>query len=256
MCDLVTTAQKLGVHLASKPTDPCGASSGDGITMDDEDRSAATTLVSHVADPGGEIHLPTDDGGGLRGLLRDGKFCEPRPVITITDHTGKNLPVPDEKCSQALDADVAHGIVYALKKVLTQGTAADRGIGVPAGAKTGTSDGSGNTWFVGYTRSLSTAVWVADPSTYPRDYPAPLGEQSAPCRTSRSTGSGTACVFGSTIAGAIWHDFMDKAINGRNNSDWEDPPISMLKGSGIRLPNVIGQPFDQATATLKLPGTR
>jgi membrane peptidoglycan carboxypeptidase len=250
MCNLVTTANKLGVHLASPPGDRCGPRSGDGISINDKAEPLQLPWCQPSLTLGAKSISPMTMAAAYAAFSANGKFCEPRPVVSIRDRSGKNLPVPAEKCSQALDPEVARGVVYVMKKVLTQGTAANRGIGVPAGAKTGTSDESGNTWLVGYTKSLSTAVWVADPNTYPSDYPGRLGSGQRPLHNIRINGKSYGVVYGSTIAGAIWQDYMKQAIKGRNNGDWEDPPVSMLKGSGIRVPNVIGQPFDQAAAAL------
>jgi membrane peptidoglycan carboxypeptidase len=258
MCDLVKTAQKLGVHLASDPMpgkyNECDNISGDGITLDYTKDVLALPYCQPSLTLGAKSIAPLTMAGAYAAFSADGKFCEPRPVISIKDRTGKAQPVPAIKCSQALDPDVAHSVTYALKKVLTQGTAAGKGIGVPAAGKTGTSDASGNTWFVGYTRSLSTAVWVADPNTYPKNYPGRLSSGQRPLHGVTIDGHYWGVVYGADIAGAIWQDYMKQAAQGRDNGDWDNPPGSMLRGSGNKVPNVIGQPIGRAQTMLTAMG--
>jgi membrane peptidoglycan carboxypeptidase len=256
LCDLVETAGKLGVHLASIPskdargTYGCYNSSYKGFAINYDKNPLTLPYCQPSLTLGAKSISPLTMATGYATFSADGKFCEPRPVVAIKDRTGKAMPVPAVKCSQAIDPDVAHGVTYALKKVLTQGTAAGKGIGLPAAGKTGTSDSSANTWFVGYTRSLSTAVWVADPNSYPKGTPNRLenGQRGLEDITIKGTHYGT--VFGATIAGAIWQDFMETAAKGRDNGDWADPPGDMLGGSGNRVPNVIGQPIAAAQAQL------
>jgi membrane peptidoglycan carboxypeptidase len=254
MCDLVKTAQKLGVHLASDPmpgrANECFNASSHGATLDYTKNVLTLPYCQPSLTLGAKSIAPLTMAAAYATFAADGKFCEPRPVVAIKDRKGKPLPVPAVKCSQALDPDVAHGVTYALKKVLTQGTAAGKGIGVPAGAKTGTSDSSGNTWLVGYSRSLSTAVWVADPTTYPKNYPRRLSSGQRGLQNIKINGTPYGNVYGATIAGAIWQDYMKQAVKGRSNGGWEDPPGSMLKGSGKKVPNVIGQPVGPAQAAL------
>ncbi len=52
--------------------------------------------------------------------------------------------------------------------MLTKGTAR-RSLSdsrIPAAGKTGTQQDNTNAWFVGFTRQLTTAVWVGDPDGY------------------------------------------------------------------------------------------
>lgn len=245
MCDLVNTASKIGVHLASTPSAFC------------DDSYKKTPLRLPYCYPSmtlGPMSIsPLTMAAAYAAFAADGKYCEPRPVAAIKDRTGRPQAVPGQKCSRGLTSEVAHGVTYALKKVLTIGTAAGKGIGVPAGGKTGTSDMSGNTWFVGYTRSLSTAVWVADPHSYED---SPLESHQRPLRGITINGKPYRNVYGATIAGAIWQQYMRNAMKGRQAGDWPDPPPSMLKGSGKRMPNLTGQPVPQAKAFLESQGYR
>jgi membrane peptidoglycan carboxypeptidase len=80
----------------------------------------------------------------------------------------------------------------------------------PAAAKTGTdqrgkTDENDNSWTVGYTKSVSAAVWVGDPA-----------------QTALKTKSGRN-VFGATFAGQIWKRFMDVYLEPTKASDDKFP---------------------------------
>lgn len=260
MCDLVQTASKIGVHLASVPskdangTYGCRNNSYKGFTINYDKNPLILPYCQPSLTLGAKSISPLTMAAAYAAFSADGKFCEPRPVVAIKDRSGKAMPVPAVKCSQALDPDVAHGVTYALKKVLTQGTAPGRGIGVPAAAKTGTSDRSANTWLVGYTRSLSTAVWVADPNSYPKNRKDVLESGQRTGENVTIKGRPWGHIYGADIAGGIWQDIMKTAVKGRDNGDWPDPPGDMLKGSGRKVPNVIGQPIGAAQAALTSQG--
>lgn len=254
ICDIIATAEKLGVHLASPPMELCTNTSDEETTLDYK-KSPLTLPWCYPSLTLGAMSIsPLTMATAYASFAANGKYCEPRPIISIKDRTGEPQPVPAEKCTQALDQDVAHGVTFALKKVLTQGTAAGKGIGVPAAGKTGTSDSSGNTWFVGYTHSLSTAVWVANPNTYPSSYPNRLENGQRPLHGIKINGRYWGVVYGGDIAGSIWQEYMKQASRGRNNQDWPGPGGDLLKGSGVRVPNVVGQPIGRAMSTLTSAG--
>ncbi len=258
MCDLVTTAQKLGVHLSSVPSKQlCVTASGNGVTLDYKKNPLTLPYCQPSLTLGANSISPLTMAAGYAAFAADGKFCAPHPVLTVQNRAGKAMPVPAAACSRALDSDVAHGVTYALKKVLTQGTAAGQGIGLPAAGKTGTSDSSANTWFVGYTHSLSTAVWVADPNHYRPDSGRHIlltGQRDG--LSIKIDGHWYGALYGGNLAASIWRDLMKQATKGRDNADWPDPPSSMLQGSGVRLPDVTGQSVAQASIVLTSAGFR
>ncbi|MCW3007126.1 MAG: glycosyl transferase family 51, partial [Solirubrobacterales bacterium] len=97
-------------------------------------------------------------------------------------------------------------VTKALKTVLDHGTAAGLGTGCPAAGKTGTTSSFTDAWFVGYTPRLSTAVWVG----YPKE------------TTSMTAVPGYGEVFGATIPGPIWSQFM-KSAKGSYCNDFPEP---------------------------------
>ena len=89
-------------------------------------------------------------------------------------------------------------VTRALQGVLDHGTAAGMGIGCPAAGKTGTTSSFTDAWFIGFTPSLSTAVWVG--------YPTETASMSAV--------PGYGEVFGATIPAPIWQQYMQGAVAG------------------------------------------
>ena len=90
------------------------------------------------------------------------------------------------------------------------GTGASAKIDRPGGTagKTGTSEGFGDAWFVGYTPELSTSVWMG----------------YADSRKAMENIKGTAKVFGGTLPAATWKDYMTKALAGVPKSAFPLPP--------------------------------
>jgi membrane peptidoglycan carboxypeptidase len=84
------------------------------------------------------------------------------PIVKVVDSKGKTLEDNTRReGTRALDSNVADNVTDALTGVITRGTAHVRGnIGRPAAGKTGTNSNNSDAWFVGYTPTLSTAVWL------------------------------------------------------------------------------------------------
>jgi Membrane carboxypeptidase/penicillin-binding protein len=144
-----------------------------------------------------------------------------------------------------LDPDVANGVTKILKTVLTKGTGSGTGGlagGRPVAGKTGTSDGSNETWFVGYTPQLSTAVWVGTPNDPGNNRVLrnlQLGKQFY---------SGQ--VFGATIAAPIWKQIMDRASTGMPFRDFAEPGGTVQFGDIVSIPRVYGLAVADAMAAL------
>ncbi len=243
LCDIVKVATKLGVHLAAP------AASGDNCGHADTVLPSCQPSLTL----GPKSISPLTMASAYAAFAADGKYCAPRPVVSVTDRTGAKQKVTPLACTQAVSADVAHGVSYALKTVLAYGTAAGKGIpGHVAAGKTGTSDKSANTWFVGYTPFFSTAVWVADPNTYPHHTDTsgqrPLGYMKI---NGHYWGR---YIYGGDIAASIWHDVMTSASSGKPGTGWPNPPSSMLKSTGVKVPDVTGMPAPMAMGRLAAAG--
>ncbi|MGI6658754.1 MAG: transglycosylase domain-containing protein [Dethiobacteraceae bacterium] len=131
---------------------------------------------------------------------------EPRFITKITDHDGRVLyEASAPRRTEVMDPRVAYLLTDMMKSVLEPGgTAASLGplVNRPAAAKTGTSQGHRDSYTVGYTPELVTAVWVGNDDNL-------------------SLGWGQT---GSVRAGQIWAHFMRQALAGKPTKDFERPP--------------------------------
>lgn len=153
-------------------------------------------------------------------IASGGKYCEPRPVAQILDSNNKSLPLKVSPCKQVMSKDVAAATTKVLEAVFDKnGTAENAGLagGRPAAGKTGTTDNAVQTWFVGYTPSLVTAVWVGSISTN--------SHYLTNLKIGDTFYKGT--IFGGTLAAPIWQSTMNAILKGQPIQQFPEPPDSM-----------------------------
>ena len=114
----------------------------------------------------GELGVSPLDMASAYGVFADhGQRAQPTPILEIVNVEGKvlvdnitHLP----KTATALSATVADNVTSVLQTVITGGTGTAAALGRPAAGKTGTTTNTTDAWFVGYTPTLSAAVWMGD----------------------------------------------------------------------------------------------
>jgi penicillin-binding protein 1A len=168
---------------------------------------------------------PIEMASAYQTLANDGKHCEPYTVTKVVDADGvlyRHKPV----CKQVVAPEIAHLVTAMLQGVVSGGTGTAAALGSwPVAGKTGTTQDYTNAWFVGYTRQVSTAVWVGFPGT--------------PDSLSLYFGGS---VFGGTLAAPIWHDYMLRVMAGMPAESFPAPPAPQ---SGA-VPDVVGQRSEHA----------
>jgi penicillin-binding protein 1A len=151
----------------------------------------------------GVLALGTQETSALEQASAYGVFgnhgvrVEPTPVLRILDVKGETIEdnrKPDGK--RVLSEAVADNVTSVLQGVVQKGTGRRADIGRPAAGKTGTSENWENAWFVGYTPTLSTAVWMGHPSA----------------NKTMANVHGIDHVVGGSLPAMIWHDFMIEAV--------------------------------------------
>ncbi len=154
---------------------------------------------------------PLDMASAYGTFDNHGVRDEPTPVIKVTDSSGKVLlDNSHPNGDQVVSRPVADNVTDILKGVITQGTGnPNANIGRPAAGKTGTTEGFHDAWFVGYTPTLSTAVWMGDSDSETR---------------SLTNIKGVGQVYGGTIPAQVWHDFMMQALQNVPVTDFSQPP--------------------------------
>jgi penicillin-binding protein 1A len=184
-----------------------------------------------------------------RGLKQDST-----PIVLVEDRDGTVLEDNRRRePTRVLDEVIADNVTDILRGVISGGTGRNADIGRPAAGKTGTSQESKNSWFVGYTPTLSTAIWVGF-----RDEPIPMKSVQG-CRP----------MTGGCLPAKTWKSFMGPALEGVPVTEFNEPaPIKVIKdqiskaartgidpgdqrrpsGTGVGGPYIIGPPTPKADA--------
>lgn len=184
-----------------------------------------------------------------RGLRQDST-----PIVRVEDREGNVLE--DNRRREpvrAIDEVIADNVTDVLRGVITSGTGRNADIGRPAAGKTGTSQGSKNSWFVGYTPTLSTAIWVGF-----RDEPIPMRGIK-----------GCSMMTGGCLPAKTWKSFMGPALSDVPVTEFSEPaPIKIItdkiskaartgidpgtqrkpSGTGLGGPYIVGPPPPKADA--------
>ena len=159
---------------------------------------------------GGKRVIPTlidrvQDRNGKTIFRHDERSCD---GCRTEDWLGQSVPdVPDGR-EVLTDAGSAYQIVYMLEGVVQRGTGRRiREIGKPLAGKTGTTNDSRDTWFVGFSPDLVVGVFTGF------DTPRPLGR--APNGVQET---------GSTVAAPVFKAFMTEALHDKPAIPFRIPP--------------------------------
>ncbi len=109
-----------------------------------------------------EKSLPAPGPVGIERIsYKDGNK---RPAVELDDGT-KMINRKQER--RILKEDTARQVSLLLQSVVKNGTATRAAIpGVMVAGKTGTTEGYGDAWFVGWTKEYTVAVWVGHPDGF------------------------------------------------------------------------------------------
>jgi penicillin-binding protein 1A len=147
-------------------------------------------------------------------FANSGVLQDPTPVLRVTDRDGKVLiDNTDRNGKRVLKEEVADNVTDILRGVLVDGTAAGRGIDRPAAGKTGTTTNNVDSWFIGFTPTLSTSVWLG----YRNDLP---GQEEPKSLTNIK---GVRAVTGGTHPARIWQSYMKAALKDVPITEFSEP---------------------------------
>jgi membrane peptidoglycan carboxypeptidase len=225
----VTMAQKLDLCTIRDTAAAMGSHRADG---NDLGFNPATILGTN------EI-APMTMAAAIATVGANGLYCKPIAIDNVVDADGNELGGQTRECSQAISPEVSAAMAYALKQVLTSGsgTASNPRDGIEVAGKTGTTDGSKDTWMIGSTSTNALAIWVGNI----------VGEVNLN-RMSLPGGNGA------TARHRIFQPIM-AALNGQyGGAPYAAPPASLLSGQGAVVPNVIGQSQEQAKVLIESLG--
>jgi membrane peptidoglycan carboxypeptidase len=181
---------------------------------------------------------PLQQAAAYAAIANKGVYCVPTMIdAVIVESTGEVLPGQPEDCSQSLVApNVANTAAYAMESVMGgTGAPSNPNDGTPYIGKTGTTDESVHTWMVGSSTRVATAVWVGNVK----------GKQALRNIYVSGVQAGTLrhYIF-RPIAQAIDRKYPGKAFPG--------PDPTLLTGTLIEVPNVIGRSLEQAKTAIQL----
>lgn len=154
--------------------------------------------------------IPLEMASAYGTFANKGVHVKPVAITKILDRNGNviedNSSGKGEE-TRVLSEREAYEMTSMLEAVIESGTGTAAAIGQPAAGKTGTTDDNKDAWFVGYTPTIVTAVWVGDDTGAHS-----LGE-----------------IYGGTVPARIWHDYMVQAASS-DSSDFS-VPAGMQKAS-------------------------
>ncbi|CAN5145867.1 penicillin-binding protein 1A [soil metagenome] len=154
---------------------------------------------------------PLDMASAFGVFAARGERAPATPVVRVLDAEGNVLEDNAEPERQrVLEAITADNVNQIMQGVLEEGgTAGDNGIDRPAAGKTGTTTDNKDAWFVGYTPTLSTSVWMGYSDT-PREL--------------RNIGGVRGGITGGSLPAATWESFMRGALADVPITDFTEPP--------------------------------
>jgi membrane peptidoglycan carboxypeptidase len=160
----------------------------------------------------GEV-TPLEMAAAYATLAAKGRRATPFGVARITGADGRVLYQARPGADQAVKPAVAAIAADVLRGVVDRGTGVRGRIGRPAAGKTGTTQDHADAWFVGFTPSLATAVWVGYPQGQVPMVPPRTGSR----------------VSGGTWPAAIWSGFMRAALAGEPHGRFPRPDTGLIK---------------------------
>jgi penicillin-binding protein 1A len=143
---------------------------------------------------------PLEMASAYATLAAGGVRHRPTSIRKVIFPDGKSENLARSKGRRVLTDGEAYEVTQILEMNMTGGTGRSAYYGCPGAGKTGTTDEAKDAWFVGYTPTLSTAVWVG----YPEAGIAMPGAQ------------------GGTHAAPVWYEFMVPA-HGEDCGDFPLP---------------------------------
>jgi penicillin-binding protein 1A len=146
-------------------------------------------------------------------FANQGIRMEPLMVRYVTDAQGRLVEENIPQGREAIAPNIATELTRMLRGVVERGSAVGaRVLERPLAGKTGTTNDFSNAWFVGYTPSLVTGVWVG------HDRPRSLGHDET----------------GARAALPIWVGVMRAALRGQPVEEFPTPPAPATDAQTVR----------------------
>ena len=192
---------------------------------------------------------PLDMASGAQTLANNGVHMDPYYIESISGADGTVLYQHQDDGVAVLTPEAAAKTTSIMTGVLVSGTARRSALeGRVAAGKTGTQDNNTNSWMVGFTPELVTAVWVGHPDLY-------LPMVNIP----EFVAVGVDNVVGGTFPSRIWKATMDAALVGQPATFFSTPPPNPRPSMRLYLPGtdcltpVTAPPTETSVPTETVP---
>ena len=145
----------------------------------------------------------------------DGVRVIPRYITKVTDYEGRVMEEDYPEVKDVISARTARIMTWMLREVVQHGTGiAASSMRYPLAGKTGTTNDFTDAWFIGFSPSMTTGVWIGF------DEKKSLGAKET----------------GAHAALPIWMDFMKSALAGKDPGEFQPVPEM--------APSVVAQKVD------------
>lgn len=230
ICEVTTTAQKMGVELASS-----------------EDLVKIYQHVPSVA-IGTAYITPLSNASGFSTFANAGKHCPPRIIDEITYPDGKKVQLKEATCEQAIAENVADTGAKILQSGFSSGYLGGLKFGgYQFAGKTGTTDDVRDLWFVGFTPELVTATMLSvdgvDP--YWKGKKPNMNKIKLP-----ESGTFISGVSNIDPGERLWKPYMQEASKTYTFTKFKEPDED-IKGSEVDLPSCNGMNWTACEKLLK-----
>ncbi|SHJ93638.1 transglycosylase domain-containing protein [Desulforamulus aeronauticus] len=105
---------------------------------------------------------PTEMAAAFAAFANNGQYNKPYLITSIEDNLGNVVYLHQPEPRQIISSKTAKIITQILLQAVRGGTGTRANISGNEAGKTGTTNDSRCLWFVGYTKEISTAVWVGN----------------------------------------------------------------------------------------------
>ena len=144
----------------------------------------------------------------------DGVRLMPRYITKVTDYEGRVLEEDFPDVKDAISSRTARIMTSMLQEVVQHGTAvAAASMKLPLAGKTGTTNDFTDAWFIGFSPSITSGVWLG------YDEKKTLGAKES----------------GARAALPIWMNFMKVALAGKDPGAFQSPAIPPPNSSALKI---------------------
>jgi len=156
----------------------------------------------------------------------DGVRVTPRYITKVTDYEGRVMEEDYPEVKDVISARTARIMTSMLREVVLHGTGiAASSMKYPLGGKTGTTNDFTDAWFIGFSPSMTTGVWIG------YDEKKSLGGKET----------------GAHAALPIWMDFMKVALAGKDPGEFQPLPEMPPNPVAQKLDTLDTAPAEEET---------